>query len=411
MRYTFINKHIADTQTHGYLTVIAALLSMIGPFTIDTYLPSFPDIETAFGIDRAMLTQSLGVYLTAFAISTLFWGPLADRIGRRLVILSSLSLYILASAGCALANDAPFFMLMRIAQGLAASGGFIAGRAMIRDAHDANSAHRAMSQVTLLFAVAPAIAPLLGGWLHDHFGWRSVFWFLSGFAALLFVLVVFIEETLAYKHRKSIYPITVIRVYGRTLRHRRFLKLVFSLSFSFAGLFLYIAGAPTVIYDFLGLGSNDFGLQFIPMVSGMMLGAYISSRLAHRWPTVRTINSGFSIMAIALFFNLLLATWCEPSILLVITPLVIYTLGLAMIMPAITILVLDCFPHHRGTASSMQGFLQMLINAGVASFAVPLLHQQWRYFVWGQLVFLLIAFVLWFHSKHGFCSKHNIINF
>jgi DHA1 family bicyclomycin/chloramphenicol resistance-like MFS transporter len=400
MRHTFIDKHTIDTQTHGHLTVIAALLSMIGPFTIDTYLPSFPDIETAFGIDRAMLTQSLGVYLIAFAISTLFWGPLADRIGRRLVILISLSLYILASAGCALANDAPFFMLMRIAQGLAASGGFIAGRAMIRDAHDADAAHRAMSQVTLLFAVAPAIAPLLGGWLHDHFGWRSVFWFLSGFAALLFVLVVFIEETLADEHRKSIHPKSVIRVYGRTLLHRRFINLALSLSFSFAGLFLYIAGAPT--------GSNDFGLQFIPMVSGMMLGAYISSRLAHRWPTARTVNTGFSIMAIALFFNLIMATWFEPSVLSVITPLVIYTLGLAMIMPAITILALDCFPHHRGTASSMQGFLQMLINAAVASIAVPLLHTQWQHFVWGQLVFLLLACLFWFRIRYETDSRAEI---
>jgi len=372
---------------------------MIGPFTIDTYLPSFPDIESAFGIDRAMLTQSLGVYLFAFAISTLFWGPLADRIGRRLVILSSLLFYILASVGCALANDAPFFMLMRIMQGLAASGGFIASRAMIRDAHNADSAHRAMSQVTLMFAIAPAIAPLLGGWLHDQFGWRSVFWFLSGFAVLLMILVAFIEETLAHEHRKSFHPITVARVYMRTLMHRRFLKLAFSLSFSFAGLFLYIAGAPTVIYDFLGLGSNDFSLQFVPMVSGMMLGAYISSRLAHRWPMSRTVNTGFSIMVLAALLNLILSSQFEASILSVITPLVIYTLGLAMIMPAITILALDCFPHHRGTVSSMQGFLQMMINAGVASFAVPLLHTQWQHFVWGQLIFLLLAVLLWSRIK------------
>ena len=145
-----------------HLTVIAALLAMIGPFSIDAYLPSFPDIEMEFGISRAVLSQSLAVDLLAFAVSTLAWGPLADRFGRRLVILISMALYPLGSIGCALAENMEFFMLLRVVQGLAASGGFIAGRAMIRDAHDAEAAHRAMSQVMMLFALAPALAPVLG---------------------------------------------------------------------------------------------------------------------------------------------------------------------------------------------------------------------------------------------------------
>ena len=146
-----ISKGISLTKpgTH-HLTLIAALLSMLGPFSIDAYLPSFPAIELEFGISRAMLSQSLGIYLLAFAFSTLFWGPIADRFGRRLVILISMVLYTLGSIACALADSAETFFLFRIMQGLAASGGFIASRAMIRDAHDAESAHRAMSQVMLL---------------------------------------------------------------------------------------------------------------------------------------------------------------------------------------------------------------------------------------------------------------------
>jgi DHA1 family bicyclomycin/chloramphenicol resistance-like MFS transporter len=392
----------SGSGTRPYLTLIAALLSMVGPFTIDAYLPSFPDIEATFGISRALLSQSLGVYLAAFAVSTLFWGPLADRIGRRRVILASLSFYVLASTGCALAEDAQTFLLARTVQGLAASGGFIAGRAMIRDAHDADAAHRAMSQVTLLFALAPAIAPILGGWLHDQYGWRSVFWFLTGFGVLLIGLAAFIEETLAPAQHRSFHPAAVIGVYACTLKQGRFLGLVFTLSFSFAGLFLYIAGAPTVIYDFLGLGSNDFGLQFVPMVGGLMLGAFVSSRLAHRWPRRRTVTVGLGLVALAVLLNLAQAAFCEAGILTVIGPLVIYALGLAIAMPAITILTLDCFPHHRGTAASMQGFLQMLINAGVASVAVPLLHTQWLHFALGQLLCLLPALVLWFHAVNAY---------
>ena len=374
---------------------------MVGPFTIDAYLPSFPDIEATFGISRAMLTQSLAVYLAAFAVSTLLWGPLADRIGRRLVILSSLSLYVLASIGCAQADGSGSFMLLRALQGLAASGGFIAGRAMIRDAHDAASAHRAMSQVTLLFAIAPAIAPVLGAWLHDLFGWRSGFWFLSVYGASLILMTVFIEETLAETHRQSFHPLSVLRVYGRTLKHPRFPLMVLSLAFCFAGLFVFIAGAPTVIYDFLGLGSDDFGVQFIPMVAGLMLGSYFSSRLSHRWSATRIIVVGFGIMISAVAFNLVQVAFFDAIIVLTIGPLVIYAFGIAMIMPAITILALDCFPNHRGTAASMQGFTQMLVNAGVASIAVPLLHTQRAHFVLGQAVFLLAALGLWYFSARG----------
>ena len=385
-----------STRTHPQLTLLAALLAMLGPFSIDTYLPSFPDIELEFGVGRALLSQSIAVYMAAFAIATLFWGPLADRIGRRRVILASVTLFALASAGCALAGNIHAFLLMRTLQGLAASGSLIAGRAMIRDAHDARAAHRAMSQVTLLFALAPAVAPVLGGWLHDAYGWRSVFWFLGGYAGLLIALACRVPETLAHALRQSVRPLVVLRVYARSLRHRRYLAAIGTLSLSFAGLFLYIAGAPTVIYEFLGLGSEDFGLQFIPMVAGMMLGSLLSARLARLWPAMRTIDLGLGVMAAAVLFNLGLAVMAEATLLSVIAPLVLYALGLALAMPPLTILALDCFPHHRGAATSMLGFVQMLMNAAVASVAVPLLHTHWLHFALGQSLFLALALLLWF---------------
>jgi DHA1 family bicyclomycin/chloramphenicol resistance-like MFS transporter len=382
-----------------HLTVIAALLAMIGPFSIDAYLPSFPDIELEFGISRAVLSQSLAIYLMAFAISTLFWGPLADRYGRRLVILFSMALYTLGSVGCALADSAETFMLLRVIQGLAASGGFIAGRAMIRDAHDAETAHRAMSQVMMLFALAPAIAPVLGGWLHDQFGWRSVFWFLSIFGSLLLLMGFLVKETLHNEQRRSIHPATVMRVYFGAISHKRFPALVLCLSLSFGGLFLYIAGAPTVIYDFLGLGSDDFGWLFIPIVSGLILGSSISARLAHRWPAQRTISIGLLVMMAATALNLITVNLFPAGIITLVGPLVLYVTGLAVMMPAITVLALDCLPTHRGTAASMQGFLQSVINAAVASIAVPLLNTRWLDFVTGQLVFLLVAAGLWFYLR------------
>lgn len=382
-----------------HLTLIAALLAMIGPFSIDTYLPSFPDIETAFSTDRSAMLHSLGVYLTATAVSTLFWGPLADRMGRRLVVLISMSIYTLGSIGCAMSNNIETFLLFRVVQGLSASGGFIAGRAMIRDAHDAESAHHAMSQVMLLFALAPALAPVLGGWLHDYLGWRSVFWFLAIFGAFLTLMGYFITETLVREKRQSIHPSAVLRVYASAILHRHFLLLVLCLSLSFGGLFLYIAGAPTVIYGFLGLGSTDFGWLFIPIVAGLMLGAMVSGRLAHRWPPWLTISAGMLVMLLASLLNTAAVYFYPANILTVIGPLVVYVIGLSVMMPAITVMALDCLPTHRGTAASMQGFLQMVTNACIASLALPLLDSNWADYVLGQVLFFVLAAALWYQFR------------
>ncbi len=385
-----------NSNNKHHLTIIAALLSMIGPFSIDTYLPSFPAIEANFEVSRALLSQSMTVYLIAFAISTLLWGPISDRIGRRLVILASLLIYIAASIGCAYANDLNNFLIFRTLQGFAASGGFIASRAMIRDAHDTESAHRAMSQVIFLFSVAPAIAPVLGASLQVHFGWRSIFWFLASFGVLLYVMTSFIKETLPKEHQQSMHPKAVIKIYTKILLHQKFIFLVLSISCGFSGLFLYIAGAPSVIYHFLNLSSGDFGYLFIPMVFGLMVGAFISGRLAHRWKKSRIINIGFSIMSVGILVNIVQILFLQESILNLVLPLVIYVFGLALIIPAITIMGLDYFPKNRGAAASMQGFFQMLFSAGVAGIAVPLLQKSHAYFVYGQTGFLLLALIFWF---------------
>ena len=378
------------------LTTIVAMMTMIGPFTIDSYLPSFPDIEAEFNISRALLSQSLSSYLVAFAISTLILGPLADRLGRRLVIFGSLLFYIAASIGCALSTDYHTFLIFRLLQGAAAGGGLVAGRAMIRDVYSPQDAHRAMSRVMMLFAIAPAIAPIIGGWLHDLFGWHSVFYFLAIFAGAVFFLVYFyLPETLAPALRQSFHPVKVTRVYGRTLVHPRFLILVFVVASSFGGMFLYIAGAPTVMFDFLKLGSTDFGLMFVPIVIGLILGSGLSGRLAHRWPIERTIKLALTLMVLAALLNMAQALWLTTMISTTVIPLAIYACGMGISMPALTVMALDCFPNNRGTASALQGFVQMMGNALIASLAVPLLIFQPSYLALGQLALLACALLLW----------------
>jgi DHA1 family bicyclomycin/chloramphenicol resistance-like MFS transporter len=379
-----------------HLTLIVALLTMIGPFTIDTYLPSFPAIEAQFGVSRALLSQSLAFYLAAFAISTLVWGPLSDRLGRRTVVVSTLLLYLGASIGCALAEDYASFLFFRLLQGVAAGGGLAAGRTMIRDVHSPEDAQRAMSRVMMLFAIAPAIAPVIGGWLDDAFGWRSVFYFLAIYSGLMLVIfLVWISETLPISMRQSFHPANVARVYGHTLVHRRFQSLVFMLACYFGGMFLYIAGAPTVIFDFLELGVDDFGVLFVPLVAGLIFGAWLSGRLAHHWHVDRTVTLALSLMALGTVLNVAQALYLPPQVVTTILPLVFYSIGIGIAMPAMTVLSLDCFPHNRGAASAVQGFIQMMGNALIASLAVPFLGHRPDWLALGQMSLVVITLLLW----------------
>ena len=379
-----------------HMTLIVALLIMIGPFTIDTYLPSFPAIEADFDVSRALLSQSLAFYLAAFSISTLFWGPLSDRLGRRTVVMSSLLLYLFASLGCALAGDYSHFLIFRVLQGVAAGGGLAAGRTMLRDAHAPQEAQRALSRVMMLFALAPAVAPVIGGWLHDAFGWHSVFYFLALYSALVLVLFVCrIPETLPTSMRQSFHPAHVARVYGHTLVHRRFQSLVFMIACYFGGMFLYVVGAPTVVFDFLKLGVNDFALLFVPLVGGVIFGAWVSGRLSHHWDMHRTVSLAMALMTVGAVLNAAQAWFLSPQLLTSIIPLMVYSAGVGIAMPAMSVLSLDCFPHNRGAASAVQGSVQTMGNALIASLAVPFLGHRPDWMALGQLSLVVISLLLW----------------
>ena len=390
------NSSIKNNKVSLWLVTTVALLTMVGPFSIDTYLPSFPDIEAEFHVTRAMMSQTLGYYLAAAAFFTLAWGPLSDRIGRRYTILGTLIIYVSASVGCALADSYSTFLVFRILQGIAASGGMIAGRAMVRDSHDAKTAHRTISYVMMLFALAPAIAPIVGGWLHDLFGWRSIFYFLALYGVSMWILTIrFLGETLPKEHRQSIHPVKIGRLYRDVLMRRRFLFLVFTLGTAFGGMFLYIAGSPTVIYDFLGLGVDSFGVQFIPMTSGIIIGSFVSSKLTHRFNAQALVTISIVILALACSLNLAQAWWLPVNLYTLIAPQVVYAFGIAFLMPGITVMAMDCFPQNRGAATAVQSFVQMLTTSLVVSKLLPALHATVTHFALGQAALFGAAALLW----------------
>ncbi|WP_074201745.1 MFS transporter [Sulfurivirga caldicuralii] len=228
------------------LIAIVVLLSMLGPFSIDAYLPSFPDIEQALNSDRAAMSQALGLYLFAFAVSALIWGPVVDSVGRRKTIRLGLWLYLLGLALAVLAPQVDVLLVGRLLQG--GAGAFVAGRALLLDGP--------APQVMFWFTIAPALAPVLGDWLDHAFGWRSVFSFLLLYAAILLLLRWRLPETLPDAHRQSLHWRAVACRYRDALADRTFRNTILTAMMVFAALFLYIAGAPTLLHDLLGLGAR-----------------------------------------------------------------------------------------------------------------------------------------------------------
>ena len=378
------------------LVPIIALTTMVGPFTIDTYLPSFPDIAADFGVDLAAMAQTLSVYLVAFAVTTLMWGPLADSFGRRRVVLGSMLLYVITSFGCASADNFSHLLILRLLQGMAASGGIVIARAVVRDVYEGENARRAMAQVMMMFALAPAAAPIIGGWLHEWLGWRSVFHFLAIYGIATTVLMLWVlPETHPPERRQPIHPRSVAGNYAMALRNGRFLTLVLTFCFLFGGLFLYIVGSPAIIFDHLGLGANHFAVQFVPMVAGVMSGSWLAGRLSARIEPAHTVGAAMALGGLAVLLNLAQAWTLAPSPWTVVGPVVLYAFAVSVSMPNLTVMALDCFPRNRGMASAVQAFVQMNMNALIASLVMPFVAPSLMYFALAQSAFLLLSALLW----------------
>lgn len=383
-------------MTKWHLAILVSLLTMIGPFSIDTYLPAFESMEQELNVSRALMTQTLGAYIMAFGASTLVWGALTDAIGRKPIILLSVGGYVIASLACAIANNYGQLLLFRIIQGLAVGGALIAGRAMVRDVLDTKSAQKVMAQAMMLFSASPVIAPIFGGFLHDHFGWRSIFWFLViyGSAVFLYAIIV-IRESLDTHKRSSIQLKQVSRVYLGTLKNPHYMRLVLIYTASFSSFFVFVAGAPTVIFDMLGLNASSFYILFFPIVAGITLGSIASNRLLNHYCASQIMHLSMTSMFVLALINVALNSIADVSIMRIMIPLALYSFSLSTMMPVISVEILNCFPNNRGSASAMQSFIQMGFNGFSISVIVASLGISLVNFTLAQLLLMSLAFILW----------------
>lgn len=383
------------------IAILLAAMSAIGPFSIDAYLPSFPDIASSLHASPLEVQQTLSIYLLAFAVMTLWHGAIADRYGRRKVILAALALFAVASAGCALATSIEQLWFGRAMQGITAGAGIVLSRAIVRDLFDGAAAQRLMAHITMLFALAPAIAPVIGGWLQTWFGWRSVFAFLVlSTAALWFACWKLLPETLAPEKRQSLRPGYLASTYWRVLTSPAFLSACAALSLNFGGFFLYILSAPMFVMTHLGLPETGFLWLFGPAMGGLVSGSFISGRLAGHFSLGRTIGLGYAIMATAAGLNLALNLILPPGLPWSVLPLFVYTMGMSLAMPCLSIFALDNFPAQRGLAASCQTFFQSGFNSLVAALAAPALWGSTLTLAQGMLGFLLSGAVAALLNKY-----------
>ena len=373
-----------NQQAPRGIALLLAALAALGPFAIDAYLPSFPEMTENLGATQLEMQQTLTAFLLPFAIMTLWHGAISDALGRRRVILAALALFGLASAGGMLATRIEHLWLLRAVQGISAGAGMVVGRAIVRDLFDGAPAQRLMSQITMMFAFAPAVAPLIGGWLQSWFGWRSVFAFLALMTLLLWTACWrLLPETLPPEKRQSLRPGYLGRTYWKVLSSPRFLFVCSALTLNFAGFFLYVLSAPVFLMGHLGLSEREFLWLFGPSMTGLMTGAWISGRLAGKLSPARTIAAGYLAMGSAAALNLIINLTLPPGIPWSVTPIFFYTLGMAIAMPSLTLIALDPYAAQRGLAASCQTFLQAGFNAIVAALIAPAL--------WGSTLSLALG--------------------
>ena len=378
------------------LAVLLATLGMLGPFSIDTYIPAFSGIAASLNATPVQMQQTLSAYLFGFAFMSLFHGALSDSVGRRPVVLWGLAAFTVASMGCALSQNIGQLVFFRAVQGLTTGAGIVVSRAVVRDMFPPSQAQKVMSQITIYFGVAPAVAPMIGGVLFAHLGWHSVFWFLTGVGVVLWVANYrLLPETLHDTHRQSLKISNLMQGYWQLGRDPRFFLLALASGIPFNGMFLYVLSAPVFLGEHLALPPTQFFWLFVLTISGIMSGAWVSGRMAGRVTPKRQIRYGFLIMLGIAIINLVANMLFTAHASWAMFPIAIFSFGWAMVVPVITLLVLDLHPERRGMASSLQAFVGSSANGLVAGVVAPLVMHSTIGLAAASLVMLSVGLVAW----------------
>lgn len=391
-------------KSHSSILVyVLAALAALAPFAIDTYLPAFHVMGNDLGASDLHIQQSLAVYLLPYALMTLWHGAISDAIGRITTIKWGLGIFVLASIGCAFAPNVETLWFFRALQGASGGAGNTVARAMVRDLFEGAQAQRVMATVQMLFGIAPAVAPIIGGFLLG-FGWQSIFIFLAVYAALtLWATVAYLPETMPPEKRIQLSAKSVINSYKIIFSDAEYSKLCFALGSVFAAFFVYVLASPVFLGKHLGLSPQQYGYLFVPTVTGMIIGSYLARLTAGKYASQKVIKLAYVWMACIVLANLAVCYLLPAKPVFNILPVALYNIGMGVTMPILSLAALDRHPKIRGTAASGQAFIQMLFSAISAGIMVPLVWHAPSGLAWAMAGYLAIGMLAF--SKTQFSQK------
>lgn len=369
---------------------------MLGPFAVDTHFPAFGGIANEFGVQKVQIQATLSAYLISSAIMTLVIGPLSDAFGRKKIILSFLGIFFIASFAAIFANNLQSLIICRVLQGMAGGTGMVLGQAVVRDKLSGSEAQKTMSAISMIFGIAPAFAPILGGFLYIHFGWRSIFLFLCLFAAYNFIVIfLMLDESLKPSLRQKFSIERIFTNYFIIMKKPEFTLRAIAHGLGFAGIGVYICVAPSYIIDILKLNEASFGWLFIPIVSGMFMGSLACNKTAGKISQNKTILIGVSTAFFASLISLFYVFIFEPKVPFAILPMAIYAFGYTFAIPCISIKILDLMPNMRGTASAAQSFIVISIFSLFSVFIAPFIMDSAQKIALTSMASLIFAIIAW----------------
>jgi DHA1 family bicyclomycin/chloramphenicol resistance-like MFS transporter len=351
-------------EAYYRLAVILGALTAMGPLAIDMYLPALPTIARELGTSAASVQVSLAVYFIGIALGQAFYGPLSDRWGRKPVLYFGLTLFVMASAGCALADSPRTLILFRFLQALGGCAPLVIPRAVVRDHFDQVGSVRMLSVLILVMGLAPILAPLVGGQLLVNFGWRSVFWVLGAYgAAWLTIAAVLLPESLPVERRRRQPIAMVLGVYGRLLRDRVYVGYVLTGGMIFSGLLAYISGSPFVFIELFDVPPERYGLYFGTNAIGIITASQINRWLAVRFDADRVVRAVVPVAMIAGVVLLADAASGFGGFAGILIPLWVFIACHGFIMPNTTALAMAPHGTVAGSASALLGTLQFVLGA------------------------------------------------
>lgn len=354
---------LRDRARAESLWAIALLIGLtaIAPLAIDMFLPSMPRMAEEFDVSASTMQLAVTLFLLSFAASQLVYGPTSDRFGRRPVLICGLLMFIAGGVLSLFAQSAEILILGRIVQGIGGGAGPAIGRAMVLDVFGRERAARVMAYMTIATPLAPAVAPVIGGVLHDSFNWRSVFVVLIGIGVFLLVAYrALLPETNTRRDVGALGAIQMSKNYGALFSNRSFIVYSLAIGLMFSGQLVFISGSSFVLIDELGLSARMFGFSFGFVAVGIMAGAWISIRLVDRWQDTRVVLLGAVVATGASAVMAALAWAGVASPWAVLLPMFVTSAGFGISRPPAMAGALIPFQHMAGLASAVLGFTQMI---------------------------------------------------